>query len=70
MPRKNHTPPHTPYHPRTAHAPEKKRFASKQAAERAIRELQKYRLSLELGIYQSPVDGGWYLTSKQSTVGH
>lgn len=67
MPRKNHTSKHDYYKPRTATAPEKKRFASKQAAERAIRELQKYNLDLELDVYQSPVDGGWYLTSRHAT---
>lgn len=68
MARKNHTPPHHYYTPRTATAPEKKRFASRQAAERAIRELQKYHLDLELDIYQSPVDGGWYLTSRHAST--
>lgn len=66
MPRKNHTIPHQRYQPTSATAPKKKRFPSKQAAERAIRELQKYHLDLELDIYHSPVDGGWYLTSKRS----
>lgn len=63
MPRRNRTPKHEPYQPRTAAAPLKKRFASRQTAQLAIRELQKYHLDLELDIYQSPVDGGWYLTS-------
>jgi hypothetical protein len=63
MPRRNNTPKHVPYEPRTAAAPLKKRFGSKQAAEFAIKEQQKYHLDLELSVYQSPVDGGWYLTS-------
>ena len=63
MPRKNNTPKHQPYLPRTATAPFKKRFASRQAALLAIKELQKYHLELALDVYQSPVDGGWYLTS-------
>lgn len=67
MPRKNRTRPHQPYQPKTAFAPEKKRFASRAAALRAVKELQKYHLDLELDVYQSPVDGGWYLTSKQSS---
>ncbi len=65
MPRKNNTPKHQPYQPRTAAAPVKKRFVSKSAALAAIKELQKYHLDIELTIYQSPVDGGWYLTSRQ-----
>jgi len=67
MPRKNSRPKHQPYQPRTAAAPLKKRFASRQAALSAIKELQKYHLELELDIYQSPVDGGWYLTSRKQT---
>lgn len=65
MPRKNHTPKHSYYQPKTAAAPEKKRFASRAAAQKAIKELQKYHLDLELDIYQSPIDGGWYLTSRR-----
>lgn len=64
MPRKNRTPKHTYYQPTTAATPEKKRFPSRQAAEQAIRELQKYHLDIQLAVYQSPVDGGWYLTSR------
>jgi len=66
MPRRNHTPKHTPYTPNTAAAPLKKRFPSRQAALLAIKELQKYHLDLELDIYQSPIDGGWYLTSHKA----
>ena len=68
MPRKNRTQPHSRYQHKSAHAPDKKRYASKQAVERAIRELQKYHLDLELSYYQSPVDGGWYLTSRTSSA--
>ena len=63
MPRRNNTPKHEPYQSHTAGAPLKKRFVSRQAALLAIRELQKYQLDLELSTYQSPDDGGWYLTS-------
>lgn len=66
MPRHNRTPRFTPYVSRTAHAPQKKRFGSRQAALLAIHEIQKYQLDLELSIYQSPVDGGWYLTSRRN----
>ena len=64
MPRRNHTPKHEPYQPHTAAAPLKKRFVSRQAALLTIKELQKYNLDLELSVYQSPVDGGWYFTSQ------
>lgn len=64
MPRKNRAPKHIPFIPQPANEQGKRRFASKQAAERAIKELQKYQLDLELHVYQSPTDGGWYLTSK------
>jgi len=68
MPRKNRTPKHIPYQNNSARAPQKKRFVSRQAAQNAIKELQKYHLDLELDIYQSPADGGWYLTSHRSSV--
>lgn len=67
MPRKNRAQPHVRYQPNSAHAPEKTRYASKAAAERAIREIRKYHLDAKLTVYQSPVDGGWYLTSTRST---
>ena len=63
MPRRNNTPKHIPYQNKSASAPLKKRFASRNAALAAIKELQKYHLDLELNVYQSPNDGGWYLTS-------
>ncbi|RKV94118.1 MAG: hypothetical protein D8G53_11625 [Candidatus Saccharimonas sp.] len=68
MPRRNRTPKHQRYRNNSARAPEKKRFASRSDALRAIRELQKYHLGLRLTCYQSPVDGGWYLTSYTSSV--
>jgi len=63
MPRKNKTIPHQPYQPKSAAAPLKKRFASRQLALQAIKELKKYHLDISLSAYQSPIDGGWYLTS-------
>lgn len=50
MPRRNRTPKHTPYQNKSACAPQKKRFTSRQAALNAIKELQKYHLDLELDI--------------------
>ena len=37
------------------------------AALRAIAELRKYQLDVQLRAYQSPHDGGWYLTSQYTT---
>jgi hypothetical protein len=65
MPRRNKTPKHQPYRqPRSETA--KKRYPSRATALRAITELRKYQLDVQLRVYQSPHDGGWYLTSQQS----
>ena len=42
----------------------KVRYPSKQAALSAANERMRYHLDLQLSVYQSPQDGGWYLTSK------
>ena len=49
-----------------AQSPEisKVRYPSKQAALSAANDRMRYHLELELSVYQSPQDGGWYLTSK------
>lgn len=65
MPRHNRTPKHTlfirsPPSSETA----KTRYSSKQQALRAIKELKKYHLDSDFAVYQSPQDGGWYLTSQ------
>lgn len=65
MPRRNKTPKHQPYRPPRSEAA-KKRYPSRAAALRAIAELRKYQLDVQLRVYQSPHDGGWYLTSQQS----
>ena len=65
MPRKNKTIRHKRYDASSFRAPQKRRFNSKQEAKNAIIELQKYNLDLKLYVYQSPIDGGWYLTSKE-----
>ena len=65
MPRRNKTPKHQPYHPPRSETA-KKRYPSRAAALRAITELRKYQLDVQLRVYQSPHDGGWYLTSQQS----
>lgn len=65
MPRRNKTAKHTPYQPAASAESAKKRFGSRQAAIAAITELKKYHLDIELSVYQSPTDGGWYLTSSK-----
>ncbi|MBC7764595.1 hypothetical protein H7Y29_02680 [Microbacteriaceae bacterium] len=41
----------------------KVRYPSKHAAEHAAKEVSKYNLDVNLRTYQSPINGGWYLTS-------
>ena len=66
MPRRNKTPKHQSYRPPHNEAA-KKRYPSRAAALRAITELRKYQLDVQLRVYQSPHDGGWYLTSQHIT---
>lgn len=61
MPRRNKTPKHVPFKP-TSHSQAKTRYATRADAERAIAHLQRYNLELSLRTYQSPTNGGWYLT--------
>ncbi|MGB4767848.1 MAG: hypothetical protein WBP22_01175 [Candidatus Saccharimonas sp.] len=64
MPRRNRQRPITKLpSSRTAEAG-KIRYASRASAEQQIREQQKYQPDLKLSTYQSPTDGGWYLTSR------
>lgn len=64
MPRKNHSKPHDYYSaPRTDAG--KRRFATKRQAEEAAREQMLLKLDLQLYVYKG-LDGGWYLTSKES----
>ena len=61
MPRRNKPTKHTPYtFPQNEGG--KKRYPSKQAAEKAAELRMLQHPSLELGVYQA-LDGGWYLTS-------
>ncbi|MEO5949560.1 MAG: hypothetical protein ABIP74_04080 [Candidatus Saccharimonas sp.] len=68
MPRRNRTIPHTTYNAHSlAHTQPKRAYQTKQAAETAIKESEKYNLELTLHSYQSLVDGKWYLSSKQKS---
>ncbi|MGB4762578.1 MAG: hypothetical protein WBP12_04465 [Candidatus Saccharimonas sp.] len=63
MPRRNHTPKSTKRLPNTTPEAGKIRYPTKAAADRQIREIQKYQPDIRLSTYRSPVDSGWYLTS-------
>ena len=65
MPRHNYSKKHTPAQ-RAVPQPEqgKVRYATKHKAEQAIKESQQYNPDVSLSVYQSPSDGGWYLTSR------
>ena len=65
MPRKNNTPKHTP-HIFVNHEAAKRRFATKQQAQKAAKH-QLLVNNIELFVYQSDVNRGWYLTRKSST---
>lgn len=65
MPRRNRTPSLQRMQANSGDArTSKTRYATRQAAENAIRESRKYNIDVELYTYQSLEDGGWYLTSK------
>ena len=66
MPRKNKTPQHIPFEFVNREAG-KKRFATKREAERAAEYQMLLKPGLELFVYKSDIDGGWYLTRSQST---
>ncbi len=64
MPRRNRPQKQPPKYSAPHTTQSKTRYASRQAAEQAAKEQMKYHLDLVLHAYQSPTDGGWYLTSK------
>lgn len=63
MPRKNRSPKHSPYIATRASGA-KRRYGTKQQAQKAAEERMLLHPSLELTYYQD-IDGGWYLTSKK-----
>ena len=65
MPRKNKTPKHTPYR-YTYQQAQKTRFRTKKQAEDAAERQMLLHPSLELFVYKD-IDGGWYLTRKESS---
>lgn len=64
MPRKNKVVKHTPFH-FTNPEVGKTRYATKQQAEKAADYQMLLKPGLELYVYKSDLDGGWYLTRKQ-----
>lgn len=67
MPRKNNSKKHAPYI-RTNHEDGKKRFATKREAEKAAEYQMLLKPELELFVYKSDMDGGWYLTRSNRTT--
>ena len=65
MARKNKIKKHVPYHLVDREAG-KTRFANKLAAERAAEYQMLLKPGLELFVYKSDLDGGWYLTRSSS----
>lgn len=65
MPRKNKSTKHIPFQNVDREAG-KTRFTSKLAAEKAAEYQMLLKPGLELYVYKSDLDGGWYLTRKQS----
>ena len=64
MPRRNNTPKHTPYQ-LTNHEASKTRYATKREAEKAADYQMLMKPDLEIYVYQSDLDRGWYLTRKK-----
>jgi hypothetical protein len=63
VPRKNRVVKHTPYNFANPEAG-KTRYATKQLAEKAAELQMLLKPGLELYVYKSDFDGGWYLTRK------
>lgn len=63
MPRKNKRLQHTPYKPAN-HEAGKTRYGTKREAEKAAEYQMLLNPTLELFVYKSNLDGGWYLTRK------
>lgn len=63
MPRKNKNAKHVPYQLVNPEAG-KRRFATKREAENAAEYQMLLQPGLELFVYKSELDGGWYLTRR------
>ncbi len=65
MPRKNKNVKHTPFQFVNREAG-KKRFTTENEAKKAADYQMLLKPDLELFVYKSDIDGGWYLTRNQS----
>jgi hypothetical protein len=65
MPRRNKSP-HVVRSVTRQLAAQKTRYRNKHDAQAAADDQMRYQLDLILRVYQSPNDGGWYLTSEAS----
>jgi len=63
--RKNKQLKHTPFHPINREAG-KTRYATERQAKEAADYQMLLNPDLELYVYKSDLDGGWYLTRKQT----
>lgn len=65
MPRRNRVQPHQRYRSSSlSHSAPKRSFAGRDDAKRAIEAIKRYNLDIKLSVYQSPLDGKYYLSSK------
>lgn len=65
MPRRNKQIKHTPLRP-VNHEAGKTRYATKRQADEAAEYQMLLKPDLELYVYKSDLDGGWYLTRRQT----
>ena len=65
MPRRNRVVKHTPFQLTNPEAG-KTRYATKKLAEEAAEKQMLLKLGLELYVYKSQHDDGWYLTRHQT----
>ena len=65
MPRRNYSKKHVHIRKQLPQPePGKVRYATKLQALKAIEQTQRHNPDVNLAVYQSPSDAGWYLTSK------
>ncbi len=66
MPRKNNTQKHVPFQSVNNEA-SKTRYATKRQAEEAAEYRMLLKPDLQLHVYKSDLDGGWYLTRQKNS---
>jgi hypothetical protein len=65
MPRRNQTPPHTPFK-FASNCQQKRRFGTKQLAQKAAEHQMLLNQDLELTAYHCELCGGWHLTRQSA----